>query len=168
MFSNLRYSLSIRKLENDDPVVQIKAVKRLEKLGDIRAVKPLILLLNNAKNIYLRKCTIQALGSLHDVKAVETLIKQLEDNHEEIVETTAEALGELNDRRAIEPLKLTMMGFEDAVRSKKKYVKIGGVYTDEDGGLMLGRDVIRQKEELQKRLKLVRTLEQAIRRIEQR
>jgi hypothetical protein len=173
MFNNLKFSASIRKLKKDDPVVQMNAVRKLEKLRDIRAVDPLLLLLKNVSNTSLKKCIIHALANLHDVRAVEHLIRLLDDKNLEIVEATAEALGELNDRRAIEPLKTAMNKYkkehENVLRATKKYVDLGGAYADEYGMLMLGRDIVGQKEEQQNRLhisdKLAGVMDRAIRRI---
>jgi HEAT repeat protein len=80
----------------------------LGRLGDHRAVKPLINQLTDEPEAYLRRQAAWALGVLGDRSAVPPLITSLKDDHEDVRHYAAEALGDIGDSRAIEPLRRTL------------------------------------------------------------
>jgi len=130
----------IKALKDKDEGVRQDAVKGLGKIGDKRAVEPLIKSLKdkdwNVRNSAaealvkigdcavellikalgddeydVRLSTIKALGDIGDKRAVEPLIKVLEDGGETRDiwinvdrQDAAEALGKIGDKRAVEPL----------------------------------------------------------------
>ncbi len=86
---------------------------RLGRVGDTRAVEPLIAALNDEnehEHLGLRQeegktCLYAAvLGMLGDTRAVEPLIAALENENDRVCGYAAEALGKLGDARAVEPL----------------------------------------------------------------
>lgn len=80
------------------------AIEALVEIGE-PAVEPLIQALNNESWV-VREAATEALGKIGDERAVEPLIKVLDDEDETtfVREAAAEALGEIGDERAIEPL----------------------------------------------------------------
>jgi len=92
--------------------IQVDAATALGKIGDKRAVKPLIGIINDGGDyskifIVLRtESSIRALAKIGDKRAVKPLIRQLNDSKVKIYirEEAATALGELGDTSAIEPL----------------------------------------------------------------
>ena len=88
-----------------------KVIKKLVKIGDTRAVEPLIKtaeksdfyegfdLLSNT-----RYSAIKALGKLGDERAVETLVKALSDKDKDIRDSAIKALGKLGGKKAVEAL----------------------------------------------------------------
>jgi len=79
--------------------IREEAAKALGKIGDVRAVKPLIAALLTDDESSVHRAAAQALGKIGDVQAVEPLITALKN-----VSDAASALGELKDARAVEPL----------------------------------------------------------------
>ena len=85
-------------LEFGNPVGGMDAVRRLDnvidelvKIGDPRAVEPLIKVVENPE-FSERNEAIEALGELGDKRAVKTLVKALEDKDRNIRQSAAEAL----------------------------------------------------------------------------
>jgi HEAT repeat protein len=75
----------------------------LGKLGDARAVQPLIGRLSGA-DVGVREAAAEALGKLGDARAVQPLIGRLSGADVGVREAAAEALGKLGDARAVQPL----------------------------------------------------------------
>lgn len=69
----------LRALPNSHPIVQLRIVSALERIGDRRAVIPLIALLSVAASPSLRCAIIQALGILGDSQAA-ALIRSFEND----------------------------------------------------------------------------------------
>ena len=74
-----------------DKEVRRGAAEALGKLGDTRAVEPLIEALGDGSE-YVRNSAAGALGKLGDTRAVEPLIEALEDEYGKIRRAAAEAL----------------------------------------------------------------------------
>ncbi len=126
-----------KPLENEDEWVRFYAVGTLGEIGDARAVEPLIRALGE-KSSKVSKAVmhalaklasveqllkvlgegnltvVEALGKIGDVRAVEPLIKALEDEDEDVRRNAVVALGKIGDARAFEPLikKLSVAGDE--------------------------------------------------------
>jgi HEAT repeat protein len=94
---------------------RLDAVKVLGKIGDSRAVEPLIKALRPSRLGGVGWLAAYALGDIGDSRAVEPLIKVLEvDSHarkgefwgdsERRCQAAARALGKIGDERAVEPL----------------------------------------------------------------
>src|SRR5690348_6897470 len=84
-----------------DVMVRVEAVEALGRLKDVRAVEPLIALLQTDIVSYVAP----ALGALGDVRAVEPLIAALQASWEQQhIRVLAEALGKLGDVRAAQAL----------------------------------------------------------------
>lgn len=86
----------------DDHNVRLAAASALGKVGDSRAVTPLIGALDDRKRV--KEIAARALGEIGDMRAVEPLITQLHDENWEIRGTVAKALGKIGDDHAIQPL----------------------------------------------------------------
>ena len=124
----------IQALEDNSPDVRGNAAQALGKIGDERAVGPLVMIMNDPnENFPPRENEILALGEIGEPAvepfiqildsnvaglaamaayslrvigefAVEPLIQAMEDEKPQIRARAAEALGGIKDKRAIEPL----------------------------------------------------------------
>jgi HEAT repeat protein len=95
----------IAELTDKKPMVRRNAVEALGKLGDERAVEPLIAKLKKDKDKGVRAAAAKALGKIGDKRALEPLIAKLKKDKDWGVRTAAaEALGVLGDTKAVEPL----------------------------------------------------------------
>lgn len=83
--------------------IRIAAVEALRKIGDVRAVEPLIFALKD-RNHTIRYWVANALGRIGDVRAVEPLIAALQDRDWAVRRNVIDALGRIGDVRAVEPL----------------------------------------------------------------
>lgn len=111
--------------ESETTLARIGAAGTLGRIGNERAVEPLIQLLNEHQYWELQNASAVALGNLGDARAVEPLISVLQDGYanEQTIEygadrtttmisggrvqvmcSAAEALGKIGDERAAEPL----------------------------------------------------------------
>ena len=117
----------IKALEDED--VRYYATDALGKIGDKRAVYPLINILNTKIGVTDRVCTkvVKALGSIGDSRAVEPLIEALEDKERYVRYNAADALGKISDKRAVEPLIKALEDKDQYVReiAADALVKIG-------------------------------------------
>ena len=86
----------------DDHNVRFAAALALGRVGDSRAVNPLISALEDQPRV--REAAAKALGEIGDPSAVRNLIAALEDADWEISSTIAKALGKIGDPRATKPL----------------------------------------------------------------
>lgn len=95
----------IYALRGGDPDMhRSDAAQALGKLGDARAVQPLITALQRDKNSVVRGFAAEALGKIGDKLAVEPLIFALRDESGSVPIFAAQALGRIGDTRAVEPL----------------------------------------------------------------
>lgn len=122
--------------ENPDPADFIQsdesmrlrccAALTLGKIGDTRAIIPMMSILNNRdENYRLRLGVAESLGKLGDDYAVKPLIDILADEREKSVylkESVAKALGMLGDIRAIEPL-IDILESKRGIRDKFNFLK---------------------------------------------
>jgi len=101
----------INALKFNDCNIRKEAAAALKKIGDDRALFPLIDVLEYKEwhEYYavmgsVRETAAEALGVLRDRRAVEPLIKALNDKDEEVRWKAAWALGNIGDMRAVDPL----------------------------------------------------------------
>jgi HEAT repeat protein len=83
-------------LGNNDSKVRMAAAEVLGKLGDVRAVEPLVTALKDEAR-YVQAAAAEALGKLGDVQAVGPLVAALKDEDMNVREAAVRALGELGD-----------------------------------------------------------------------
>jgi HEAT repeat protein len=83
--------------------VRKEAVEALGKIGDVRAVEPLIEKLYDS-DIGVCREAANALGKIRDVRAVEPLVRLFKDHGRCLQEHASHALIEIGDARAVEPL----------------------------------------------------------------
>jgi len=83
------------------------AAEALGKLGDTRAVEPLVAALRG-EDVEVRRTAAWALGEIGDARAVDPLIAALGDEDAEVRRVAARALGEIEDAKATEPLIATL------------------------------------------------------------
>jgi len=79
------------------------AAEALGKIGDTRAIEPLIAAINT-KNWQVFRLAVIALGKIGDALAVAPLIDALSEENRFVRLAIEQALGEIGDPRAIEPL----------------------------------------------------------------
>lgn len=104
-----------KKLNDKEQFIQQESVKLLGKIGDKRAVDPLLVLLDN-ENETLRLLAIRSLQKIGDQKALDPIIKSLEDDYWGCRNDAAQALGDFGDNRAVIPLIKAMDDNEWLVR----------------------------------------------------
>jgi HEAT repeat protein len=90
----------IQQLEHPIVSIRWKAADKLGKIGDTRAVAPLIDKLRD-KNDTVRGVAARSLGDIKERKAVPGLIGLLRDNDTKVRWETAHALGKIEDARAV-------------------------------------------------------------------
>ena len=86
----------------DDHNIRLAAASALGKVGDSRAVDPLITALDDQQGV--NEVAALALGEIGDPRAVEPLTETLENESWEIRSSAAKALGKIGDERAVDPL----------------------------------------------------------------
>lgn len=99
-----------------DPAIRWNAADALGKIGEARAVEPLIGALWDP-DVTLKQHAADALGRLGDGRAVEPLLTMLGKQDGLIRLVAARALGELGDARAIQPLRAALADPDDWVRA---------------------------------------------------
>lgn len=104
----------IRTLENGDDEERFSASVDLARLGDKRALEPLVAALQDTE-IYRRRDAAEALGVLGDESAVEPLILALNDEASRVVENAAEAIEKIGGNRGAKEIK--------AMRAREKEKK---------------------------------------------
>ena len=138
MLRNLKLRWHCGRLMSKDPGSRRAAAEALGRLGDARAVEPLIQALGD-KRAEVRRAAGQALASLGqpvwegrvrgdcgdydrlgdsgDARAVEPLIRALRDEEKDARSKAAAALGRLGDGRAVEPLIQALKDEDELVRN---------------------------------------------------
>jgi len=91
--------ITIFQDKDENVRVRRQAISALGRLKDVRAVEPLIAVLNNED---VNVSSAGALGNIGDIMAVEPLIAALNDDKMKIASVWA--LGNIGDKKAIEPL----------------------------------------------------------------
>lgn len=99
-------------LRSDRREIRDSAVEVIGKIGDTRAVEPLISALG-----YSERPAI-ALGRIADPTAVEPLIASLRSSDTRLQSSAAIALGQIGDERAVEPLSALLKHEDSYVRGK--------------------------------------------------
>jgi HEAT repeat protein len=93
----------------------------VQKMEEKEDVKGLIKALGYEKESDVRESAAEALGAIGDSRAVEPLIKALNDADSDVRESAAVGLGKIGDSRAVEPL---IRAFGDGSREVRR---VGGV-----------------------------------------
>lgn len=116
------------QFSQSDPGIRIRvaATQALGRMGDERAIVPLMDLLGNqAENYRLRLAAAESLGKLGDTQAVNPLLNIVKDDYESsqyLKESAIKALGMLGDIRALEPL-LDMFEQQRGFKNKFNFLK---------------------------------------------
>ena len=98
----------------EDPNIRLAAASALGRIGDSRAVNPLIVALDDQHRV--REIVALALGEIGDSRAVDPLITSLGDENWGVRSSAAKALGKIGDDRAVQPL-------TNLLRDKNKNVR---------------------------------------------
>jgi len=114
------------------PFIRHDAVEALGKIGDHRAVEPLITVLKD-KSFFGRKAAAIALGEIGDSRAVDPLIGALKDKNEDVRAATAQALGSIGDERALAALQCALNDESEkaSLAALNALVKFGKPLVDE-------------------------------------
>lgn len=95
----------IKALKDKNYWTRIKAVNILSKIGDTRAIEPLINVLNDKnENWEVRKRAIKALGELGGEEAIKVLTSALSDEDWCVRMEAVRALGRIGDKKVLGPL----------------------------------------------------------------
>lgn len=115
----------IEDLNDPDTDIRSKAIGGLGLLGDLRAVEPLLLLLeytHQEPQAYWAYASAWSLGRLKDRRAVDPLIKALSHPEPSMMVQAVIALGQIGDQKAVQPLiNMLLKHNEDFVR---RYIAI--------------------------------------------
>lgn len=114
-------------INTDDSLrLRCAAAQALGRLGDGRAIIPLMSILNDKEiNYRLRLAAAESLGKIGDSHAVTPLIEILKDEREKslyLKESAVKALGMLGDIRALEPL-IDVLESKRGIRDKFNFLK---------------------------------------------
>jgi len=77
----------------------VKAITALGKIGDKRAVEPLINVLRIEVDYVTRTCAAWALGEIGDARAVEALTEALNDEEKDVRQAARYALKQIKKRK---------------------------------------------------------------------
>jgi HEAT repeat protein len=98
----------ITALEDESINTRVNAMTTLGKIGDVRAIEPLINILKDKilkdEDVTLRETAAIALGDIANARAVEPLIETLKDKRANIRMAAVTALGKIGDPRSLEAL----------------------------------------------------------------
>jgi HEAT repeat protein len=94
----------IKALRSKESDVRMSAAKALGKIGDARAVEPLIQALRDDDGDDELQRTVTAALQKLGMGAVEPLIRAMRDSNANVRSRAAWTLGEIRDARAVEPL----------------------------------------------------------------
>lgn len=117
----------IAQLNKENPAIRREAVGKLGETGDIRAVEPLIKVLEH-DILFVRWEAAEALGKIGDTRAVEPLIQALGDKDWNIRKNAVWALGKIGDARTVDSLIQTLEDRDRDVQEETVTAlgKIGG------------------------------------------
>lgn len=104
------------QLRTGDVIDRVRAAERLARLGDIKAVEPLIDALTNAKEFQVRIKAAEALGSLRDRRAVDALVTASRASESQVRVAAVAALGLIADHTGAEALYVAARDDELTVR----------------------------------------------------
>lgn len=104
------------QLVTGDIAERIQAANRLARLGDIKAVVPLIDALTSAKELELKVKAAEALGELRDRRAVDALVAATTAPQPELRTAATMSLGLIGDHVAAEALFVAARDEQPAVR----------------------------------------------------
>lgn len=95
---------------------RVRAAERLARLGDTKAVEPLIDALGGAKELQVRVKAAEALGELRDRRAVDSLMTAAHARETEVRTAAVTALGLIADHTSAEELFIAARDTEPGVR----------------------------------------------------
>ena len=104
------------QLNAGDVADRTRAAERLARLGDAKAVEPLIDVLTSAKEVQVRVKAAEALGMLRDRRAVESLMTAARAPETQLRAAAVTALGLIADHVAAEALFIAARDTEPGVR----------------------------------------------------
>ncbi|MFW9996720.1 MAG: HEAT repeat domain-containing protein [Candidatus Odinarchaeota archaeon] len=108
----------LKALKSDNRYTCWCSTEALGKIGDKRAVKPLIQVLLENSDWTIRLRSAIALGTIGDKRAVKPLITALEDDAPGVRTRAVEALAKIDDPRVMEPLINALTDEDEGVRWK--------------------------------------------------
>lgn len=112
----------LTELNDNKSSVRSRAAAALGKIGDARAVEPLIKALVNNPS-WVRWDVAIALGKIGDERAVEPLINALKkDTASNVRKCIVQALGKIKSKRIVEPLVAALMDKDDDVAKAAKEI----------------------------------------------
>jgi len=121
--------LNTLKDQNDER--RAIAANTIGRLGNLKAVEPLIQILKNDPFNEARQWAAQSLGWLKSVEAVESLIKALwADKDNKVRGEAAHALGEIQDRKVIKPLIELLENHDEDISVQYNIVCTLGLFRD--------------------------------------
>ncbi len=109
----------IKLLSNEDGDLKIEAIEALAKIGDGKAVAPLVSILTNSKEeSRCRSAATHSLGLLKADRALSHIIAALKDKEPGIRSSAAEALGDIGNLQAVDDLINALNDDTASVRSR--------------------------------------------------
>src|SRR4030095_1886648 len=105
-----------KQLSSGEVADRIRAAERLARLGDTKAVEPLVDALANARDLQVKVKAAEALGSLRDRRAVDALVTATRAPEPQIRGAAVTSLGMIADHTAADALFAATRDTEPAVR----------------------------------------------------
>jgi len=102
-----------------------RAAYWLGKIGESRAVNPLVILLNDSEE-FVREAAVNALGQIGDARAVTPLIARLNDKEKFVRTASVKALVQIGNTRIAEPLIALLDDSSELVR-KSAVIALGKI-----------------------------------------
>ncbi|MEA5468343.1 HEAT repeat domain-containing protein [Spirulina sp. 06S082] len=105
----------IAALKNKDPLVRMRAIETLGKIGSEQAIMSLMNILQD-KNSKMRRRAARALGKIDSKRTIKFLRVNLQSQDSNVRRTTVETLGNIGVEQAIEPLITVLNDLDPEVR----------------------------------------------------
>lgn len=103
------FQTALDKLGHENPFVRELAAEAFGSLKDVRAVTPLINVLNKEKDEKVLKAAVTALGKIGDSRALRPLVRMLRSEFPPTVrKAAADAFGDIGDQRVIKVLEVAL------------------------------------------------------------
>ncbi|MBL4939029.1 MAG: HEAT repeat domain-containing protein [Lutibacter sp.] len=120
---NVKKLISIVQNRTLETKIRVQAISALGRLNDVRAVQPIIDVLNESKDLKLQRRSIATLGSLKDTRAVESIISVVNDKN--FRKSSIWALDKIGGVKSLNALTIvltdqTSLGREEAAKALEK------------------------------------------------
>ena len=103
-----------------EPGVRAKVAEAISKIEEPTVVLSYLATALTNEDYRVRRCAVDTLAGIKDVRAVELLVEALKDHDSIVRMAAARGLGQLGDSRAIQPLTTALKDADPAVRATRQ------------------------------------------------